>query len=101
MQVDLRADSETYLQWQGIELSENSFNMVYVPENFAHGFLSLEDNSEVYYAVTQFYTPNAERGIRFNDPTFEIEWPIPVQIFTEKDISHIDFDRTTFKNSEG
>lgn len=95
--IDLRPDSPTFMQWVGNELSEDNYKMVYVPEYFAHGFLSLEDNSEVYYPVTEFYTPGAERGIRWNDQAFNIEWPVPVEIFTEKDMSHPDFDMSRLK----
>ncbi|HEY0946102.1 MAG TPA: dTDP-4-dehydrorhamnose 3,5-epimerase [Opitutaceae bacterium] len=89
--IDLRPDSPTYLQWIGQELSAENHRMLYVPENFAHGFVSLEDDCEVYYPATQFYTPEAERGIRWNDPTFNITWPVPIEVFTEKDMSHPDF----------
>lgn len=89
--VDLRPDSPTFLQWVGHELSADNYQMVYVPENFAHGLLSLEDNSEVYYPVTQFYTPGAERGIRWNDPALQIEWPENVVFVSDKDSSHPDF----------
>jgi dTDP-4-dehydrorhamnose 3,5-epimerase len=89
--VDLRPDSPTFLEWVGHELSADNYRMVYVPENFAHGLLSLEDNSEVYYPVTQFYTPGAERGIRWNDPALQIEWPVNVEFVSDKDSSHQDF----------
>ncbi len=95
--IDLRPDSPTFMQWIGNELSSDGYKMVYVPENFAHGILSLEDNSEVYYPVTQFYTPGAERGIRWNDPAFDIKWPIEVEIVSEKDNSHPDFDISHLK----
>ncbi len=99
--VDLRPESPTFKQWVGTELSAENYRMVYVPENFAHGFLTLEDNSEVYYPTTEFYTPNAERGIRFNDPTFAIEWPAEVSVFSDKDISHDDFDPNSFNSPLG
>lgn len=89
--VDLRKDSPTYLQWFGIELTEDNYKMVYIPENFAHGFLTLTDNAEVYYLVTNPYTPNAEGGIRHDDPALNINWPIPVTVVSEKDQSHPDF----------
>ena len=95
--IDLRPDSPTFLQWVGNELTENNYRMVYVPENFAHGFITLENNTEVYYPVTEFYTPGAERGIRWNDKVFNIEWPIPVEIVSEKDASHPDFDIKNFQ----
>ena len=88
--VDLRKDSPTFMQWIGVELTEDNYKMVYVPENFGHGFLTLKDNSEVYYLVTNFYTPSAEGGIRYNDPALNINWPVPVTVVSEKDRSHPD-----------
>ena len=73
--VDLRRESPTYLAWLGVELTADRRNMIYVPEGCAHGYMTLEDRSEVMYPVSQFYRPEAERGIRWNDPRFGIEWP--------------------------
>lgn len=95
--VDLRPDSPTFLQWVGNELSEDNYKMVYVPGNFAHGFVTLEDNCEVYYPVSEFYTPGAERGMRWNDPAVNIEWPIEIEHFSDKDISHPDFNLSALK----
>jgi dTDP-4-dehydrorhamnose 3,5-epimerase len=83
--IDLRRDSQTYLKWFGIELSVENFRMLFVPKVFAHGFQTLEDNSVISYQVGQFYTPGAERGVRFDDPTFEIKWPLVVSAISEKD----------------
>jgi len=94
--IDLRPDSKTFKQWLSTELSSDSYKMIYVPENFAHGFVTLEDDTEVYYPVTQFYTPNSERGLRYDDPAFSIDWPIPVTVYSEKDLSHPAFDPATF-----
>jgi len=96
--IDLRPDSPTFMHWVGNELSNNNYRMVYVPENFAHGFISLEDNTEVYYPVTEMYIPGAERGIRWNDKAFNITWPISVDIISEKDACHEDFDINNFQN---
>ena len=90
--IDLRPESQTFKNWFGVELSENNYKMIYVPENFAHGFITLQDNSEVYYLVTQFYNKEAERGVRWNDPTFNIKWPIEMKSISEKDKNNIDFD---------
>ena len=65
--------------------------MLYVPKDFAHGFQSLEDNSEVMYLVSEVYTPAAEAGIRYNDPAIGIQWPLPVSMITEKDANFPDF----------
>ncbi len=89
--IDLRPDSPTYKQWIGVELTENNYKMLYVPENFGHGFLTLEDNAEVAYQVSQFYSPAAERGARYNDPAFGIKWPIDIQVISDKDKSWPDY----------
>ena len=73
--VDLRPESPTYLAWMGVELTADRRNMVYVPEGCAHGYLTLEDESEVMYPVSQFYHPEAEGGVRWDDPRFGIVWP--------------------------
>lgn len=83
--IDLRPASLTYQQWFGIELTADNHRMLYVPEGFAHGYQTLADDTEVFYPVSQFYAPGAERGVRYNDPTFEIEWPLEVQVISEKD----------------
>lgn len=73
--IDLRPDSPTYREWIDIELAEDNYKMLYVPEGFAHGYQTSEDNTEVFYQVSQFYCPESERGIRWNDPAFGIRWP--------------------------
>lgn len=92
--VDLRPDSPTFKKWIGVELSEDNHRMLYVPEKFAHGFLTLKDNTEVTYLVTQFYTPNSEGGLRWDDPEFEIEWPAEIRIVSERDGKHKNFDKS-------
>jgi dTDP-4-dehydrorhamnose 3,5-epimerase len=90
--VDLRRDSVTYLRWFGVELTANNRKMVYVPEGCAHGYLTLEDHSEVTYPVTQSYKPEAERGVRWNDPLFGIEWPeVGARTVSAKDQSWPDY----------
>jgi len=74
--IDLRPESNTYLQWQGIETSENEKNLIYIPKDFAHGYQTLSDEAEVIYFVDEFYTPGSEKGIRWNDPLFDVDWPI-------------------------
>jgi dTDP-4-dehydrorhamnose 3,5-epimerase len=90
--IDLRSSSSTFKKWFGIELTEENYKMLYVPEGFAHGFQSLEDDSEIIYQVSEFYTPNSELGIHWNDPEFNITWPIEEKIITEKDNSWKLFD---------
>ncbi len=89
--VDLRLESPTYKQWIGVELTSANHRMLYVPENFAHGFQTLEDDTEVTYHVSQFYTPEAEKGLRYNDPSIAIEWPLAVEILSPKDSSWADY----------
>jgi len=89
--IDLRPDSPTHMQWLGVELSAENYKMLYVPEGFAHGFQTLVDNTEVTYQVSQFYTPEAEGGVRYNDPAFGIEWPLEVQVISDKDQSWPDY----------
>ena len=83
--IDLRPDSSTYMRHFGIELSADNHRALYVPEMFAHGYLTLTDDTEIYYQVGEFYSPGYERGIRYDDPAFSIEWPLPVTVISEKD----------------
>jgi dTDP-4-dehydrorhamnose 3,5-epimerase len=83
--VDVRSGSPTYLQWVGVELSATNRRALYVPPLFAHGYLTLTDGAEVIYQVSEFYTPGAERGARFDDPAFGIEWPIEPEVLSAKD----------------
>lgn len=89
--IDIRPKSATYCNHFGIELSEENNLMLYVPEGFAHGFITLEKNSEVFYQVSNFYTPESERGIRWNDKSFNIKWPTDNPVISDKDNSHPDF----------
>jgi dTDP-4-dehydrorhamnose 3,5-epimerase len=90
--VDLRPDSPTYKQWVSVELTAENRKALYIPEGFAHGYQTLVNNTEVLYPVSQFYAPGAERGIRWNDPTFAIEWPTTETItLSDKDKSWPDF----------
>ena len=73
--VDLREDSETFQQWEGVMLSAENHLMLYLPEQFAHGYLTLEDHTEVHYQVTAIYSPESARGFRWDDPAFGIQWP--------------------------
>jgi len=83
--VDLRPGSATYRQWFGIELAAGGHQMVYVPEQFAHGYLTLEDSTEITYQVSEFYAPGAEQGIAWDDPAVEIEWPLQPKVISDKD----------------
>ena len=92
--VDLRLDSATYKRWIGVELTAGNYRMLYVPADFAHGFITLEDHTEVTYLVSQPYKPGAERGLRWNDPQFSIDWPRGVDVISEKDAAWADFAET-------
>jgi len=76
--IDLRPTSLTYTQWISVELTADNRRMLYVPKGFAHGFQTLDDDTEVFYPASQFYTPGAELGVRWNDPMFGIKWPHPL-----------------------
>jgi len=89
--IDLRKDSPTYLRWFGVELTRDEGRMLYVPGGFAHGYQALTDDSEVLYLVSQFYTPDHEAAIRYNDPRFGIPWPIHDVLVSPKDAAHPDF----------
>jgi len=84
--IDLRPDSKTYKQWYGIELKSDEHKSIYIPKGFAHGFQSLEDNTEVYYQISEFYNPAYSNGIRWDDPVFGIKWPLNNPIISEKDL---------------
>lgn len=86
--IDLRKDSPTYFKWIGVELSEDNNRMLYVPKDFAHGFITLADNTVIQYMVSQFYAPGAEKGIKWDDPQFNIQWPIAITVISEKDNAH-------------
>ena len=83
--LDLRKDSNTFGQWDSIELSEDNKKMIFIPRGFAHGFCSLTEESEVLYKVDNFYAPEHEGGLLWNDPDLGIEWPISNPILSEKD----------------
>ena len=86
--IDIRKDSGTFLNWFGAELSAENKRMMYIPEGFAHGFQCLSSNCELIYFHTEFYKPNAEGGIPYNDPLVNIEWPLPVTTLSQRDQSH-------------
>lgn len=91
--LDIRPDSPTFGQSFGAELTSENRRMMYVPKGFAHGFLTLGDDSEAFYLVSSYYAPESERGIRFDDPRFSIQWPIePVEV-SEKDGKWPNFDQ--------
>jgi dTDP-4-dehydrorhamnose 3,5-epimerase len=83
--IDIRESSETYMQWTGVELTADNRKALYIPEGFAHGFQTIEDNSELFYQMSEFYHPECSRGIRWDDSAFNIKWPIEEVIISSKD----------------
>ena len=91
--VDLRPDSDTYCRWFGAELTADNATMLYIPVGMAHGFQTLTDGAEVHYQMSHYYVQTQARGVRFDDPAFGIEWPLPDPIVSERDLQFPDFRR--------
>lgn len=89
--LDLRPDSRTFMQHFAVELTADNHRMLYVPEGCAHGFLTLEDHTEVFYQMSEMYRSDCGRGVRWNDPAFAIAWPAQVRVISERDRSYPDF----------
>lgn len=89
--IDLRAESPTAKQWFGVGLTAANGRMLYVPEGFAHGFQTLQDETEVFYQMAEYYHPECARGLRPNDPAFNIHWPLPGTIIDDRDLQYPDF----------
>lgn len=89
--IDLRPDSKTFMQWIGVELSAGNRRMIYIPKGFAHGFQTLMDDTEVFYQMSEFYAPEYARGVRWNDPQFNISWPDDIRTISPKDNTYDDF----------
>lgn len=85
--VDLRPNSPTYFQHAGIELTATNRLALYIPEMFAHGFQTLEEGTEVFYQMSEFYAPKLARGIRYDDPKLGIQWPLPITSISDHDLS--------------
>lgn len=89
--VDLRPESPTYKHWFGAELTARNFRGLYIPQGIAHGFLTLEDDTEVYYQISGTYAPASGRGVRWNDTAFAIKWPATPQVIADRDRNYPDF----------
>jgi dTDP-4-dehydrorhamnose 3,5-epimerase len=89
--LDLRPSSPKFKQWIGVTLTAENRKMIYIPEGCAHGFLTLEDDTEVFYQISEFYDPKSSRGVRWNDAAFQINWPSHVHVISERDRSFPDF----------
>jgi dTDP-4-dehydrorhamnose 3,5-epimerase len=94
--VDLRPDSPTRFEWIGVELSAENGRALFVPEGFAHGFLTLGADADVTYHMGGSYVPGAARGFRWNDPRFGIAWPAVPEVLSERDATYEDFDPVRF-----
>lgn len=88
--IDLRPSSPTFLNWFGVELTPDNGKMLYVPKGFAHGFQTLDDNTEVFYQMSEFFVPEAARGVRWDDPLFGIAWPADVTSLSKRDREYPD-----------
>lgn len=89
--IDLRRGSPTFKQWFAVDLSADSYRMLYVPGEFAHGYLTLEDKTEVSYQTSSYYAPEHGRGVRWNDPAFNISWPAEPRVMIDRDRHYNDF----------
>ena len=89
--VDIRPDSRSYCRHFGVELDADSGRALYIPPGFAHGFVTLRDDCDVFYQMSEFYAPHAARGARWNDPAFNIAWPIAAPILHQRDAGYPDF----------
>jgi len=89
--IDLRPNSATFKKWISVELNADNRKMLYIPEGFAHGFLTLTDDTEVFYQMSEFYSPEHARGVRWDDPSFNIRWPLDISVMAEKDRQFPDF----------
>jgi dTDP-4-dehydrorhamnose 3,5-epimerase len=91
--VDLRPESSSYLRWQGFDLTAENRKALYVPKGFAHGFQTLEDNTEIVYQISEFYAPDSAGGYRYDDAAFSIAWPLPTTVISERDLGWPRFTR--------
>lgn len=89
--IDLRQDSPTYCQWFAVELSAENYKTLYVPEGLAHGFQTLVDDTVVFYQMSEFHHPECARGVRWDDPAFDIKWPLSQRITSKKDMNYPNF----------
>lgn len=95
--VDIRPDSPTYLKHFSIDLTAEAHNALYVPEGFAHGFLTLEPDTYVFYQMSEFHAPGFARGFRWNDPAFGIEWGGEVRVISDRDANYPDYSEDFLK----
>ena len=89
--IDLREDSPSYMQWAGAELTEDNHRSFYLPKGCAHGYITLTDKAEVCYNVSELYAPNAAAGLRWNDPAFNVKWPLQPILINHRDATYPDY----------
>lgn len=89
--IDLRVNSKTFKEWISVELSEDNYKMLYIPKGFAHGFQTLEDNTEVFYQISQYYMSEFSKGVKWNDSEFNIKLPLDVSVISQRDLSYNSF----------
>jgi dTDP-4-dehydrorhamnose 3,5-epimerase len=97
--IDLRPDSPTFKQWVAVELSALNRLMLYIPTEFAHGFQTLEDDTEVFYQMSEVYHPESAAGVRWNDPAFGIAWPLEISAIAERDATYEDYQPVARRKS--
>ncbi|MNP53698.1 dTDP-4-dehydrorhamnose 3,5-epimerase [compost metagenome] len=96
MVVDIRRQSPTFGKWIGITLSEENKRQLLVPKGFAHGFCTLTPNTQVLYKVDEYYAPEYDRGIRWDDPALQIDWPVHDPVLSDKDRMHPGLERAEY-----
>jgi dTDP-4-dehydrorhamnose 3,5-epimerase len=89
--IDIRPESPTFRQWRGFELSGENGLQLYIPKGFSHGFQTLQDDTRVNYLISEFHLPGAADGMRYNEPAFDVKWPLPVTTIADKDLNWPDF----------
>jgi dTDP-4-dehydrorhamnose 3,5-epimerase len=94
--LDLRPHSSTFLKWVGLELTPGNGRMLYIPKGVAHGFITLADDTEIFYQISEFHAPELSRGVRWNDPLYSINWPEPVTVISARDRNYPDSVATNF-----
>ena len=90
--IDLRPHSPTFRRWVGVTLDADSFSMLYIPTGMAHGFLTLQDSTEVFYQISEFYSAAHARGVRWDDPAFGVNWPETPRVISQRDREYPDFN---------
>ncbi len=93
--VDLRPESDTYKRWDAVELTADNYRMLYIPKGVAHGFQTLQDDCEVFYQMSEFYHPECARGVRWDDVSLRIAWPLPDPVMSSRDRSYADIAQSS------